>query len=223
VIAIIAILASMLLPALSKAKGMARKSICTNNLKQIGLSVIFYSGDYNGWTPCNTVGQLPSELINPYLNQKCDIVVAGVSQGYKLPSLYICPSFSGPSDSPFLTQTTVNVFTTNYMPALRVSDTDSAGGGLGWKNSITNIIKPQKIERITEGSIIISEMYYSMIYSTYIACCNAFNINGIDPSTKYAPAWRNHSNFANVLFGDGHVSNLRYGGNFWDSNLIPLK
>ncbi|MFZ2654035.1 MAG: prepilin-type N-terminal cleavage/methylation domain-containing protein [Victivallales bacterium] len=51
VIAIIAILASLLLPALSNAKEMGKRAVCISNLKQIYLGVGQYADDYNDYAP----------------------------------------------------------------------------------------------------------------------------------------------------------------------------
>ena len=49
VIAIIAILAALLLPALSKAKIRAQRIYCVNNLRQFALTAKLYADDNNGW------------------------------------------------------------------------------------------------------------------------------------------------------------------------------
>jgi prepilin-type N-terminal cleavage/methylation domain-containing protein/prepilin-type processing-associated H-X9-DG protein len=53
VIAIIAILAAMLLPALSAAKKRAQGAYCINNLKQVQLAWLMYSGDFQDSFPLN--------------------------------------------------------------------------------------------------------------------------------------------------------------------------
>lgn len=51
VVAIIAILASLLLPALRGAKEKAKLATCASNLKQIGLAIHVYADDHGGWLP----------------------------------------------------------------------------------------------------------------------------------------------------------------------------
>jgi prepilin-type N-terminal cleavage/methylation domain-containing protein/prepilin-type processing-associated H-X9-DG protein len=53
VIAIIAILAAMLLPALSRAKSKAQGIYCINNLKQVQLAIVMFAGDNNDRFPDN--------------------------------------------------------------------------------------------------------------------------------------------------------------------------
>jgi len=51
VIAIIAILAGMLLPALNKARETARGISCRANVRQVSLCFTSYAMDFNGWAP----------------------------------------------------------------------------------------------------------------------------------------------------------------------------
>jgi prepilin-type N-terminal cleavage/methylation domain-containing protein len=63
VIAIIAILAAMLLPALSRAKAKAQKTSCLNNVKQLGLGLQMYVHDNNETTPQH-VGDVYNFTVN---------------------------------------------------------------------------------------------------------------------------------------------------------------
>ena len=76
VIAIIAILAAMLLPALSKAKEKANAIACVNNLRQCGIANQMYVGDYEDRLPYAHMPSIASAdsnswmfLLTPFLKQ----------------------------------------------------------------------------------------------------------------------------------------------------------
>lgn len=91
VVAIIAILAGMLLPALSRAREQARRTTCMNNLRQIGLALEMYAADYNEYLP-------PTGAPNYYANQRLyGTIPLGlgilIKEGYlKNPEICGCPS-----------------------------------------------------------------------------------------------------------------------------------
>jgi prepilin-type N-terminal cleavage/methylation domain-containing protein/prepilin-type processing-associated H-X9-DG protein len=103
VIAIIAILAAMLLPALTKAKQKAQGIQCMNNQKQLVLAAIMYANDFNdkwvpnepgqavvwcagniNWSASDTDNTNTSQLVNPTVSVLAPYTVN--------PKLYHCPA-----------------------------------------------------------------------------------------------------------------------------------
>lgn len=106
VIAIIAILAGMLLPALSKAKTKAHGIFCMNNLRQLQLGWIMYADEHNGVMPGVNGGSsaapnqwvsgwldfAPNNVHNTNLLYLLDSRYAQIGPYINTPAIYRCPA-----------------------------------------------------------------------------------------------------------------------------------
>ncbi len=92
VIAIIAILAAMLLPALSRAKAKAQRIACANNHKQIALAMRLWSDNNNGKFPWKVEQTLGGGMPNGADNAQVNLQLSIVSNELASTKLLLCPS-----------------------------------------------------------------------------------------------------------------------------------
>ena len=94
VMAIIAILAALLFPALGKARDMAKSIACVNNLKQLGFAVASYVNDNDSFLPPADYG---AGSLRFFPNRLAQYVGAAepVSEWSKAYPVFICPKYSG--------------------------------------------------------------------------------------------------------------------------------
>jgi prepilin-type N-terminal cleavage/methylation domain-containing protein/prepilin-type processing-associated H-X9-DG protein len=218
VIGIIAILASMLLPALNKAREAAKASACRNNMKQLGMAWIFYEEEnkeymmpYNRTSSSGILSGYPlywheymltENILGPWIND------ANAKSGAR--RLLTCPSDPSPYPYWVTVQVKLSYGYNSYINA------DPALSGSAKK--ITQLKK-----NFTDTPIFADTWNYARIRNT------AADIAGLYYQTVDIGAYRGHSSGINVAHPDGHVSgdyiyfsNFTGRGDVWNTD-TPLK
>lgn len=197
VVAIIAILAAMLLPVLSRAREKARQAVCMNNLKQVGLALTLYSNDYDGWLASSIPG---------YISWYGVLFEKGYLKGK---DLVICPTNRIKTYDPYPAGRTLGIDVyvgyyrdpaiygrpANYYPCptSRNKNVRRDGASGPWYLRITHLPSPALFPLIadTGGSLPSNLGWPNAAYYPY--------------DTNGALIHLKHMGVANIWFADGHV------------------
>lgn len=224
VVAIIAILASLLLPALNRAKGQSHKIVCGNNLKQNYTAIMFYVSDNNNWMPRTTRNSVHTSYLKDYLSWAGEVRHYAIV-GKEPVGVFWCPAISTAKRSPCWNgDTPKEYYTTSYVPTGTNIEDDHYGGWTYRDTSIgSGMSDKRRFDSIVSGTPILGEqnVYYAQ---NYLDANTGYNI--VFPFYTYlgldnyrSPAW-NHFNSTNFLFKDGHVRPFHWTGsslfdNYW--------
>jgi prepilin-type N-terminal cleavage/methylation domain-containing protein/prepilin-type processing-associated H-X9-DG protein len=204
VIAIIAILAAMLLPALSRARENAKSAACANHLKQLGLAVWMYAAEFEVYPPGYTGPSDFTFFLSPYLGA----TALTYGEEDKRSRVVECPSRTIRASS----------LTATYAAHPRVMVHTAYG---------ETPLKVAALRRPTEILIVADAMQFpngsalATLVDTAGISTDGLAVNaenavpvGLDMdgvTTGVGDVRYRHGVRANLLFGDGHVGLIRKG------------
>ncbi|MCK4905512.1 type II secretion system protein [bacterium] len=216
VIAIIGILAALILPALTRARELAQRASCISNLKDIGLAMNLYAGDYQGTFPYNGQSTSPA-----YLNTYLALLYPEYESDW---GVFVCPSSEqkpNPAIGTILAQQVA--FRRNGLPghAGATSLTPSLSYGMQVCYAGQEAPLNQAHFNLTEGNTVVwfidraqpnktnsSQIWDNYFFRNLVAVGGVnYILLGFDVTAGHYYSAPNHgTEGANVLFSDGSAS-----------------
>ncbi|OGV38845.1 MAG: hypothetical protein A2020_13005 [Lentisphaerae bacterium GWF2_45_14] len=224
VISIIAILASLLLPALKRSREKAKEVQCVSNIRQCLMGSMQYAGDYYGFTPPAYVPLYTISGPNGSINGG-DVRWAGMLYVMAYLSnmdVFVCPSELTTVKTVFPEYNFARMQTFSYAITYNYS---TAPGNM---SAFTNIYKQDDPSR----KILLAEAVYYMTYSSvnkWLPTSYVSYYNGPPASTTDRVPYLKHFGKSNAAYMDGHASgakaeNFRQSGILGgrNKNLLPV-
>ena len=222
VIAIIAILAGMLLPALSKAKESAKRITCVNNLRQLSIATTLYTGENQGNYPERNIGPRWCERLWPT---------------FKSVQILVCPSDfgSGAKNKPATAETRTNLvadsaprsYIINGWNDVLERQMTSAGETFNMSTIINKTINESVIVEPSETLVFGEKLYPIGHYFMDLMEGNLGNDNEVLNHAMHNSAVRSDrggspNGGSNFAFADGSTRYLRYRKSLSPINLWAI-
>ncbi|OGV36201.1 MAG: hypothetical protein A2020_12415 [Lentisphaerae bacterium GWF2_45_14] len=210
VIAIIAMLAAMLLPALSRAKEASRATACQGSLRQFAYGAIQYSGDYNDYTLTYTNSTSTSSSDNYSWYHSIGLYLglgnnfAEVNKKFTTHNtLYVCPSHRWREGSyPNVRGYYGRGYGINYHFASTCITDYFLDGGMLPKTSMVKY--PSELIYFLESDN--PSVLNSHQYKIYGDTATTWKMN--DDGYYIEKAW--HNGYPNQLYFDGHIAKAKW-------------
>jgi prepilin-type N-terminal cleavage/methylation domain-containing protein/prepilin-type processing-associated H-X9-DG protein len=203
VIGIIALLISMLLPALNRARESAKTVSCSNNLRQIGVGMMQYVNANKGWFPVFTDYYMnPQDQNNKYWYQR--LVNGRHITGM---DVFFCPSSEMTYRQPNTVTPQYYAFYwggISYGLNLALSIPYRSNMSVYQTCRMTQVRNAAEIVMVVDASLAAGTQLYGILYAYPWA-------KPVSAGADSAVAWPRHNNqtLCNVLWVDGHVTGAK--------------